>query len=167
MRVIVIDADKKTVEEVEVDGKHTYDELKRLLNGAWLEAVAMADGEYLYVDEEFLLKPDAKTATEWFIVRPAGPIVGHPQPMRPIGVLAGIGADGDTVATRLTLEQVRASVQFVRKTYQGFTVTEGKTELLGKPAFLIERHAHFSDLPPDPKPHPLSLGAVLDHKRRR
>jgi hypothetical protein len=61
---------------------------------------------------------------------------------------------------------VRASVRFVRKRYLGATMTTGTTELLGEPAALIARHAHFDDLPDDP-PHPLSLGAVLDHKRRR
>lgn len=156
MRVIVIDTKAKTVEEAQLDGsdsKTRYTTLKALMRDVWLEGVRIADGEVLYVDEEFLIKPEAKTETEWFLMTPHGPIVGHPQPMTGVAVVTGVDEEGDTCETRLTLEQVRASVRFVRATFDGFTVRTDTVELMGQPATRITQQGHFTPIPDAKEQH--------------
>jgi hypothetical protein len=127
MRVIVINPISKTIEERKI-GEPYYDSIKAII-GSWLERVRIDARNYIWVDEEGLLKP----APVFFTHR------AYSQPLAGIGVVTGETFDGDFASTKLSLEAVADAVSFPSVKFKGIA----ETEYTDNGVFVISRKAIF------------------------
>lgn len=99
MKAIIIDATKRTITEVEVDGG--LDSLQKAVGG-YIELVRLDEGEDLYVNEEGLLHGEQN----FFIYS------GAHQPFAGNGIIIGNKPDGGQKSTKMTVEEVTERVKF-------------------------------------------------------
>lgn len=120
MRAILIDPEKKTIEEVDYDGeyKHIYE----LLNIETFTCIDLGEGETLYVDDNGLLN-DPQFFFEW---------EGYAQPIAGRGLILSTNEDGDTVASEMALEEAKKRITFSQYKVEGFEEFEGTTERFGE-----------------------------------
>ncbi len=101
MRAIKIDVIKKEIYEIDIPGDRTS--MCKALEADGYDSVRIAKAEMLWVDGEGLLRKP-----------PLGAFMFHPYPQALPGHGLIIGLRGpENAATKLTLEEVRESVEFV------------------------------------------------------
>jgi hypothetical protein len=138
MRAIVIDSVNQVIREDEYNGN--YKDIYRLGGFDLMTAIELGNGETLFIDDEGLLHD----VTDYFILH--GPDYSYPQPLAGNGVILGCDDEGESIATKLSIEALNRNVQFAKLRCVGFTPpTEqeidhpvfGKTTMLdtGKPIF--------------------------------
>lgn len=127
VRGILIDPVAKTITEVTLNGD--YKEIHKQIGADCFDAVYVdrrPDGstEAIFVDDEGLYRE----GQEFFLWR------GYAQPLAGRGLILGANEEGDTVSTRLSLDQVKNKVSFVPLKCDGFKpIPEGTTvERYGK-----------------------------------
>jgi hypothetical protein len=104
MKSILINSALKTVTEVDYSGN--YKDIYKLLGCKMFEVIHLDDnGEDCFVDEEGLLTLTAET-TFFFYKGTHQPIAGN-------GLILRCNDEGESVATKLTVEAVKANVQFM------------------------------------------------------
>jgi hypothetical protein len=113
MRAILIDPVSETVSEVEYNGdyKHIYE----LCGFECFTVIDLGKGETLFIDDEGLLKEQE----HFFALE--GPLWAYPQPLAGRGLILGTDDDGESVATKLTLEAIRENVKWRKLLVAGFT----------------------------------------------
>lgn len=113
MRAILIDAEAKSISEVEYDGD--WKKIKEFL-GCDLFTVVELDyhaddsSETLFVDDEGLLN-EPKHFFVW---------KGYDQPLPGRGLIVGCDPNGDSIATSFSLEYVEKRVSFPELEFVGF-----------------------------------------------
>jgi hypothetical protein len=117
MRGILINPFSKTVSEVEYSGD--YNHISELLDCEIYTLIRLARDEVLFIDDEGLIvdKPQAFFAYK-----------GYLQPLAGLGLVLGTDPEGETVATMLTVDQVRDKVTFPAVEVAGWTSVETSTE---------------------------------------
>lgn len=96
----LIDPEAKTVTEVTYDGD--FRSIYRLIGAEAFDAARFdEEGDTVFVDDEGLFKP-----YEYFMIQ------GYSQPLAGKGLVLGSDEEGDSVKPRLTLEVVKAKVEF-------------------------------------------------------
>ena len=104
MKSILINSALKTVTEVDYSGN--YKDIYKLLGCKMFEVIHLnGNGEDCFVDEEGLLTLTAET-TFFFYKGTHQPIAGN-------GLILRCNAAGQSVATKLTVETVKANVRFM------------------------------------------------------
>lgn len=108
MRALKIDAEKRLITEIDIpEGQlleRAYAEIGcDMIEVAFNFAAGNDSYDSVYVDEEGLLKDDPPY---WFTIK------GAHQPFAGNGVVAGVDPDGETVAARITIEQLQSKVRF-------------------------------------------------------
>lgn len=103
MRAILIDPFTETISEVDYDGD--YKSIYRLLSDEkqtvdTFTVVGLSDEETLFVDDNGLLNEP----THFFIWK------GYGQPLAGKGLILGVDEEGDSVATKYTLDYVKPRV---------------------------------------------------------
>lgn len=119
MKAIKIDATEKTVTEVEYDGD--YKTIYKLGGFDTFTVIDLGDGETLFIDDNGLLNEEN---TKFFKL--AGPDYKYAQPLAGNGVILGTDDEGESIATKLTVEKVAANVLF--KSLQVVDWTPVRTE---------------------------------------
>lgn len=129
MRAILIDPIARTISETEHNGD--YRDIYRLLSDPEhglevddFNTVLWNNRNVVFVDGEGLLK----NPRYFFTIR------GYLQPLAGRGLILGLNGP-ETIATDLTLRQVRPSIGFQELSVQGFTHEEGKTKYHKHPLF--------------------------------
>lgn len=106
MRAIKIDCIKKEIYEVDLPHaeKEDYSSMYKELDAEGYEGVRMSKTEMLWVDEAGLRRkpPIGAFKVEWY-----------PQALPGHGLIIGLGAGGYNTGTKLTVEELKALVQFV------------------------------------------------------
>jgi hypothetical protein len=117
MRAILINPFAKTVSEVEYNGhyKHIYE----LIDCETFTVVRLSRTEVLFIDDEGLIVDKPQRFFSY---------AGYPQPLAGIGLILGEDEEGETVATKLTVDQVRDKVTFPAVEVAGWTSVETSTE---------------------------------------
>ena len=128
MKAILIDPVREQVTEVEYNGdyRHIYELLtddENELDCCTFDVIRIDDREAIFVDDEGLLK-----MPRYFFK-----YEGYGQPLAGRGLVLGNDDEGETIATKLTADAVRARVAFTQLSVQGFKHIEGKVDhpLLG------------------------------------
>lgn len=109
MKAIHIDAERKTVESVELpdEGAARMERLRELVRCEFVDAVRLETGrDAVFVDDEGLLGDLSRQQFFW--------LVGLPTPLAGSGVIMGADDEGETVEPVITLEQVKRRVRWVR-----------------------------------------------------
>jgi hypothetical protein len=101
MRAILINPFAKTVSEVEFDGN--WRSISAWLDCEIFTIIRLARYETLFIDDEGLLTDKPQAFFAW---------QGYPQPLAGRGLILGEDDEGETVATDLTIDEVRARVTF-------------------------------------------------------
>jgi hypothetical protein len=122
MRAIKIDVARRELVEIEIPGpdrdQAQLTALQKVVGGYIELAVSFPNGDVIFVDEEGQLK-HKQPAPGWFTVNrqppwhsrigdPLGPFAGH-------GVVTGSDADGNTVAAKISLQDLADLVGFLLK----------------------------------------------------
>lgn len=105
IRAILIDAEKRTISEVEIDKDDIQDIYKLLRIDSPFDCVPWSQskpGETVYVDDEGLLK-----RPKFFFRCP-----GYPEWLAGNGLIIGTGEQGESKSTELSLSEVKAQVLF-------------------------------------------------------
>jgi hypothetical protein len=108
MKAIYIDATNRRIEEVEYAG---LEDLQRMVGGYIAAARSWDTGEFLFVDDEGLMKPQR------FFFK----IEGHDQPLAGSGAIVGrevVDEEGDLIQTApptQTVAEVEAMVRFLTR----------------------------------------------------
>jgi hypothetical protein len=100
MKAIKIDAITQTVSEITID---IWSEIAPAIGCDLFDCVCLSPTETLYCDDEGLLKNP-----EHFIQ-----IRGYPQPLAGSALILGSDEEGESVDTKLTIEQVQKMVTFL------------------------------------------------------
>lgn len=105
MRAIVIDAKKQEVREEEFDGEGVRSVLDYLHEKVadCVTVVHIEKGEDVWVDDEGLIN-----GTQEFFEYPT-----YNQPLGGNGVILGTDRHGNSISTKLSVEEVRAKVKFL------------------------------------------------------
>jgi hypothetical protein len=102
MRAILIDPFAKTVTEAEYEGD--YHQVYSLIHADTFTVVQLDDeGDALFLDDEGLLKE----GQEFFAIG------NYPSPLAGRGLILGTDDEGESVATRISLDVVRAAVHWL------------------------------------------------------
>jgi hypothetical protein len=100
-KAILIDSINRKIEETTID---LYTEIAPAIGCEWFTTVQISGKETLFVDDEGLLKNP-----EHFFVWE-----GYPQPLAGSGLILGLNPNtGESVSTKLTIEQVKERVTFL------------------------------------------------------
>lgn len=135
MRGILIDPATKTISEIDHAG--SLQALYTTLGCAQVERVALAPLEYVWVDEEGLLKPDAGP---FFQIGPNIPMAGK-------ALCLGDDDEGGIRECRLPLWILQLSVSFPDLALVGWEQTEGIEQTAIGPMPFIQRLPIFTRLP--------------------
>ena len=103
MKAILINSTLKTVTEVDYSGN--YKDIYKLLGCEMFEVVHLGNGEDCFVDEEGLMSL-APGSTFFYYAGTHQPIAGN-------GLILRCNAAGESVATKLTVDKVKANVKFM------------------------------------------------------
>jgi hypothetical protein len=104
VRAILIDANARTVTEVETPG--TLESYQAVVGGYIERALELPNLDWLVVNEDGLhLQPE-----NWFIFH------GFHQPLAGNGLLLGSNADGETTPAKTPLALIRSRVTFIHRT---------------------------------------------------
>lgn len=103
MKGILIDAENKTITEVELGKK--LEDMYRVLRVARVDTATFDDKNDVWVDDDGLNK-----GLEFFFYYEDGS-----QPFAGNGLVLGVGKRGSTIDTTLTVDQVKAKVEFLTK----------------------------------------------------
>jgi hypothetical protein len=116
MRAILIDPFKCEVTEIDYDNSN-FENLYPLLSHESMPVdcftvIDYGEGETLYVDDEGLLKNPER-----------GFLLGNSQPLAGKGVMLGSDEDGNSIATKIPLEDIKDRVLFFEFTPRGLLAT--------------------------------------------
>lgn len=136
MRAILINPEDRTVTEVNYSGN--YEQIYELIGCSTFTVIYVGlgddDTEALFIDDEGLLH-EPKPLFKW---------ASYPQPLAGRGLILGENDEGDCVATKMTLDDVKAQVTWPAVWFTGFAARQYMVEdpLLGDVA-VFERKAKF------------------------
>ena len=102
MKAILINPFDKTVTEVQLTSD--FRDIQKAIKAEWFTTVRISRRDYIYVDDEGLLKD---LSTQAFFIH-----TNYPQPLAGIGCVLGCDEEGESMDTTLTLEQVKRAVVF-------------------------------------------------------
>ena len=124
MRGILINPNDQTVMDCEYDGD--YKTIYKLIqNGDSpfdVRQIGDLEGESIFFDDEFLLKCREGEAKPYFYLN------GVPDPIGGCALILGVDGEGDSVETKLTVEEVSANVRWALLTLTGWTPTTSREE---------------------------------------
>jgi len=116
MRAIKINVIGKTVTEIQMqDG---FKSICKQLDAGGYESIRLTPNDYLWVDDEGLLKEKPIGAFK---------IEGYPQALSGHGVIFGVDAGGNSMDTKLNVDLIRQYVTFV----DSEELPEPKIEVIG------------------------------------
>lgn len=105
MKAFLINPDTATITEVDYNGDWTT--IKEWLGGApceWFTSVRLNnEGDAIYVDDEGLINDNPHG---WFLLH------GYPQPLKGLGLVVGIGDNGEIAEPFVSLPQLHALIAF-------------------------------------------------------
>lgn len=132
MKAILIDPFTKTVSEVKHNGN--YQEIYKFIKADCFDVVRISEHEAIYVDDEGLYRQEKFFAWD-----------GYPQPLAGRGLVLGSDDEGNSVSTKLTLDEVRSKVTWPDVRYTHQTTQEGYIDhpIFGR-AFQIVNTPHFA-----------------------
>lgn len=100
---VLIDPYKETITDVAYDGN--YRSIHKLIHCDCFTVVALANNQDLFVDDEGLLK--LTSGTKFFT------IPSYLQPLAGYGLICGVNADGETIATKFNAEHYKPFIRFL------------------------------------------------------
>lgn len=131
MRAILIDPKNKSVSEVEYDGN--YKSIYKLIDCGTFTVIQIDETESIIIDDEGLFKSlDSQEPDDFFLWE------GYNQPLAGKGLILGVDREGESVATKLTVEEVKAKVSFARYIVRDIQTHEGKTTRYGKEMAFVQ-----------------------------
>lgn len=148
MRSILINPTERTVTEVEHSGD--YQDIYRLLDiKTPFDVRPLGNGESVYFDDEFLLKLEPGDTIQTFTLE------GLPEPIGGNGLILGVDGGGNSVATKLALDDVKPGWKTL--TFRGWIPGYQKVDthpLYGKVNKIIGPRPIFDEVEP-PSEHSL------------
>ena len=141
MNAILIDAHTQTITEVAHDGD--FRDIQRLIEASPFDVRPLhgIQGEVVYFDDEFLLHDNSKDY-QWY-----ADIEGLPDPIGGKILVLGTDGGGNSVSTKLTVEDVTKLVSYRRMKLIGWT--PGSTEETPQ-GFIIRGPRPIFDADPAP-----------------
>lgn len=144
MRGILIDPVMHSVRYVDYDGN--YKDIYRLLeieSPFDVRPISGTENESIFFDDEFLLKADeGGRPGAYFYMN------GIPDPIGGRGLILGCTEEGESVETKLTVEDVRQNVRWKALTLKGFTpprTEEKEHPVMGKTTVIIGPRPIFEE----------------------
>lgn len=131
MKAILIDPYTKTVTEVDHNGD--YRQIYTFIDAQGFDVVGIDERNAIYVDGEGLY-----TQNKFFAWQ------GYHEKLPGKGLILGTDRQGETVATSLTVDEVKAKITWPAVKFEGIVTTQGRGELFGRPAAVISQTAVFS-----------------------
>ena len=137
MRAILIDPFAKTITEVEHNGDwheiYTHIKAGTFTSLTLVMPTYSEQGEVMYLDDNGLFVKDQRYFN----------FGDYPQPLAGRALILGVDGQqwsaGETVATKMTLSEVKRQVQWAREDlqYSHARTEHGRTKIAGKEAFVI------------------------------
>ena len=130
MRGILINPDDRTIMDVEYDGD--YKQIYKLIGASPFDVRQIKEGESLFFDDEFLLKIEEGDTKNYFIIE------GLADPVGGCALILGVDGKGDSVSTKLEVEDVKVEWQTLQlKGWEPTRSFEDIHPVLGKVTHIV------------------------------
>ena len=136
-KAFLIDPVAQAITEVEFNGD--YREIYKLIDASLFTTVAITEDDAIFVDDEGLLQDGQR----FFMVE------GYPQPLAGHGLVLGCDDEGETVAPRISLSELKRRISWARPDLRlaGFEPVSGTVDTPFGPAEAFGHRPVFTTEP--------------------